>query len=260
MPSPDTDQGRDPLRLAIFLHNQVIGTQASSLSRSFRTTSLTLDHPLSLTFAAVALVALPVFVQAPLVRLAPMLSAMITLPLACAALLLQRRGSVLGSDLGGLLVGFSGSWLAGSLFWGWLRSHPLLHLPVEACLVPLALGGLSGRWRLAASFYLASLAGTAATDAGIALTGLMPLWPRVITASITDAPVLLQEAAQHLLQPANLLWLVALAAMLVWICRTLWQRGDTASRVAAATLAATLGVDGIFAGASLLAPRLSGLV
>lgn len=260
MPASDTGIGCDPLRLAIFLHNQVNGTQASTFLRSSRTGSLALDHQRSLTFAAVALVALPVFVQAPLVRLAPMLATMITLPLACAAVLLQRRASPLFGDLGGLLTGFSGSWLAGSLFWGWLRSHPLLHLPVEAFLLPLALGGFSGRWRLAATFYLASLAGTAATDAGIALTGLMPLWPDVITASITDAPVLLQEAAQHLLQPANLLWLAALAAMLVWISHNLWQRGDTAGRVAAATLAATLAIDGIFAAASLLAPRLSGLV
>lgn len=211
-------------------------------------------------FAAVALVALPVFLQAPLVRLAPMLAALITLPLAGVGVLLQRTGPSQRADLGALLVGFSGSWLAGSLFWGWLRCHPLLHLPVEACLLPLALGGLAGRWRLAAAFYLASLSGTAATDAGIALTGLMPLWPQVIRAPLSEAPLLLQQAAQLLLQPANLMVLAALTLILVSVCSALWQRGDSACRVAAATLAATLGVDGIFALASLLAPRLSGLI
>ena len=53
--------------------------------------------------------------------------------------------------------------LAGRLhFLGWLRAHPVLHLPVEAA-VPVA-RGLQGRWRLAATFYLSSLVGTACTD------------------------------------------------------------------------------------------------
>ena len=33
---------------------------------------------------------------------------------------------------GDLAIGFSWTWLAGSLYWGWLRGNPYVHLPVEA--------------------------------------------------------------------------------------------------------------------------------
>jgi hypothetical protein len=208
----------------------------------------------------VALVALPVFVQAPLVRLNPWLAALLTAPLLGAALLLERFGGERWRDAGAVLVGFSGSWLAGSLFWGWFRLHPICHLPLEACLLPLALTGLGGRWRLAGAFYLASLAGTAATDAGIAATGLMPLWPQVISAPLAEAPWLLQEAASRVFDPLNLVLLSLLAGLLLSICRRLWLQGGACAKVAAATLAATLAVDALFLGSALLAPRFTGLI
>jgi hypothetical protein len=101
--------------------------------------------------------------------------------------------------------------------------------------------------------------GTALTDALIALTGLMPLWPPIVQASPEAAALLLQRAARTLLNPASLL---ALALTGTWIVRlSLWlQAGDQARRVAAATLATTLVVDGLFLGAALLAPGLSGLI
>jgi hypothetical protein len=158
-----------------------------------------------------------------------------------------------------LLVGFSGSWLAGCLFWGWGRLHPLWHLPIEAFALPLAVAGLGGRWRLAGAFYLASLLGTAATDAAIALTGLMPLWPQVLMAPADQAPLLLREAGETLLSPSNLGLLIAFATALILACQILWKR-DAITRVAAVTLATTLVVDGCFLTAALLAPRLSGLI
>ena len=259
MPPEIAGQGRHPLRLANFLHRVVIGTPATAPSR-FRFGSVAgLDSQASLTLLAVALVALPVFVQAPLVRLNPWLAAVLTAPLLGAALLLERFGGERWRDGGAVLVGFSGSWLAGSLFWGWFRIHPICHLPLEACLLPLALAGLGGRWRLAGSFYLASLAGTAATDAAIAATGLMPLWPRVISAPLAEAPWLLQEAAVQVFEPLNLALLGLLASLLLLICRRFWAQG-TCARVAAATLAATLAVDGLFLGSALLAPRFTGLI
>ena len=72
--------------------------------------------------------------------------------------------------LGSLLVGVSGSWLGGCLFWGWLRMHPALHLPVEAVALPVAFIGLSTKWRIGAGFYLACLLGTAFTDLSMLLT------------------------------------------------------------------------------------------
>lgn len=71
---------------------------------------------------------------------------------------------------------------------------PLWHPPIEAFVLPLALAGLSGRWRLAASFYLASLLGTACTDAVMAVTGVMGSWTTVLQAP-DQAPPLLQQAA-----------------------------------------------------------------
>jgi hypothetical protein len=212
-----------------------------------------------LPLTAVLLVAVPVFLQAPLVRQAPHAAALFTLPLVAAAVLLERHGRGSWQQLGPLLVGFSGSWLAGCLFWGWFREHPLLHLPIEAFALPLALAGLGGRWRLAGAFYLASLLGTAATDTAIALTGLMPLWPQVLSAPLSEAPLLLRQASETVLEPANIALVTAMAALLIGVCTQLWKRGGSA-RVSAATLAATLAVDGLFLAAALLAPLSSGLI
>jgi len=205
------------------------------------------------------LVTLPVFLQAPWVRLAPFSAALFTAVLLAAGLLLERQSHPQARHLGALLVGFSGSWLAGSLFWGWFRSHPLLHLPIEALALPLALGGLGGRWRLACGFYLGSLLGTTATDLAIAATGVMPLWPQVLAAEPTEAAILLHDAAAQVLQPAPLALVIGAAAALLHLCHWLWNQGPT-SRVFAAALATTLSVDGLFLLAALAAPRLSGLI
>jgi hypothetical protein len=50
-----------------------------------------------------------------------------------------------------------------------------------------------------------------------------------------------------------------LGVLLLRLCGRLWTQGPCA-RVAAATLAATLAVDGLFLGSALLAPRFSGLI
>lgn len=212
-----------------------------------------------LELASGLLVTLPVFLQAPWVRLAPFSAALFTALLLGAGLWLERQDQQRAKHLGALLVGFCGSWLAGCLFWGWFRSHPLLHLPIEALALPLALAGLGGRWRLACGFYLGSLLGTAATDLAIAATGLMPLWPQVLDADPATAAALLQQAAQHVLQPAPLLLVATAAAGLLQLCRWLWPQGSTA-RVFAAAVATTLSVDGLFLLAALGAPRLSGLI
>ncbi len=212
-----------------------------------------------LPLAAALLVAVPVFLQAPWVRSAPMAAALFTVPLMALALLLERQDAPFWKPLGVLLVGFSGSWLGGCLFWGWFRLHPVLHLPLEAFALPLAVAGLGGRWRLAGAFYLASLLGTAATDAVMAASGVMGLWPQVLQAPLTEAPLLLQSAALRVLQPLPLVLIGLSAALLLQLCRILWQRGGP-WRVSAATLATTLVVDGLFLAAALLAPQLSGLI
>ena len=202
---------------------------------------------------------LPVFVQAPWVRAAPMAAALFTAALVAVGVLLERRRSPQWKELGALLVGFSGSWLGGALFWGWCRLHPAWHLPIEAFALPLAVAGLGGRWRLAGSFYLASLLGTAATDVAMLLSGVMDLWPRVLSVPLPEAPALLQAAALAVLRPLPLTVVAASAGLLLALAAWLWNRGRTA-RLAAVTMATTLAVDGVFLLAALAAPRFSGLI
>jgi len=205
------------------------------------------------------LVTLPVFLQAPWVRLAPFSAALFTAPLLGLALALAHHPNPRIRRSGELLVGFCGSWLAGCLFWGWVRLHPLWHLPIEAFALPLALAGLQGRWKLACGFYLGSLLGTACTDAAMAATGVMAFWPQVLSASPADAPLLLQAAAQQVLTPLPLTLVLLSGALLLQACRWLWQRGPV-GRITASALATTLAVDALFLLAALLAPNLSGLI
>jgi hypothetical protein len=236
----------------------VVGASFSiSSTPGFRAERLPLS--VSLPLLAALLVAVPVFLQAPWVRSAPMAAAVFTVPLLTLGILLEQHGGERVRPLGALLVGFCGSWLGGCLFWGWCRLHPLWHLPIEGFALPLAVAGLGGRWRLAGAFYLASLLGTAATDAAMALTGVMGLWPGVLQASPAEAPLLLQQAAAMVLQPLPLATVVSSAVLILLIGRLLWRRGE-AARVAAAALLTTLAVDAIFLTAALLAPTLSGVI
>lgn len=266
---------QDPLRLANFLHiSQVIGVPSSPLPSalpaplsqglpehlSSRTLIVRrLPQELQLPLLAALLVTLPVFAQAPWVRHAPLAASLFTAPMLAGAILLALHGRGGWRDLGVLLVGFSGSWLAGSVFWGWFRLHPLWHLPIEAFALPLAVAGLRGRWQLAGAFYLASLVGTAATDGVMAISGIMPLWPLVVTAPPEQAGALLQQAALLVLQPLPLAMVLGGAALLLWLAQLLWRRGGI-WRVSAAALATTVSVDGLFVAAALLAPSLSGLI
>lgn len=213
-----------------------------------------------LAAAGALLVALPVFLQAPWVRLAPFSAAVFTLPLVLVGVLFEQRRHQGWSTAGALLVGFSGSWLGGCLFWGWCRLHPLWHLPIEAFALPLALAGLKGRWRLAASFYLASLLGTACTDGVMAITGVISHWREVLLAPLDQAAPLLHQAALDVLQPLPLAIVGLAACGLIWLCRHYWSHPDPAWRLAASALATTLCVDGLFLAAALAAPRLSGLI
>jgi hypothetical protein len=87
----------------------------------------------------------------------------------------------------------------------------------------------------------------------------MDLWPRVLNAPLTEAPLLLQGAALQVLQPWPLALIAGAAGLLLFLCRRLWSLGGP-WRVAAAAVGTTLAVDALFLGASLLAPHLSGLI
>ena len=235
----------------------MIGVPTTLASAGLRGASSAASTILPLT--AAVLVTLPVFVQAPWVHANPFSAACFTAILMTMALMLERHGHGVWRDLGVLMVGFSGSWLGGCLFWGWFRTHPLCHLPLEAFALPLALAGLGGRWRLAGAFYLASLLGTAATDAVMAAIGVMQFWPQVLQAPLAEAPALLQQAAEATLQPLPLLMILLSAGLLLVMALRLWQRGEV-WRVSAAALATTVVVDGVFLASALASPLLSGVI
>ncbi len=152
--------------------------------------------------AAVFLVVIPVFFQAPLVRSLPWLSLTMTGAWLLAGVSLSSRAAT--HLWGDLIAGFSWTWLAGSLYWGWLRFEPLWHLPVEAIGFPIAIGLLAqGRGRVGSYFFLGSLLGTAVTDLYIYRNGLFPIWRQVMIADPDWVPVIMQQAAAALQNPVS---------------------------------------------------------
>ncbi len=221
---------------------------------------------LNLTQIASVLVVLPVFLQAPWVRLHPFSAVLFTAVLVGTGVVMNRSNNGRQADLGALLVGFSGSWLAGCLFWGWLRAHPLVHLPIEAFALPVALAGLRTRWKLAAGFYLASLIGTACTDLMMAVTGVMKHWPVVVSAPLGEASALLHQAGLSLFNPAAAVALIGAAAGLIGVARRCHEQANQGGANAelwsmvGVVLSTTVWVDGLFLAAALLQPNLSGLI
>ena len=162
--------------------------------------------------AAAFLVSVPVFAQAPLVRQLPLLSVVMTLVWVGLGLILLKRPVT--QHWGDLLLGFSWSWLAGSIYWGWLRWEPLIHLPVEAIGLPFALWGLWRGWgKVGNLFYLGSLFGTALTDVYFYLTDLIPHWRQVMRVDPALATPIFQSAIAQVQTP----WGIALAVLLVAI-------------------------------------------
>ncbi len=212
------------------------------------------------------MVVLPVFLQAPWVHLHPTSACLFTFVLLGSGVVVVRFFDDRWFSVGSLLVGVSGSWLGGCLFWGWLRAHPLFHLPVEAVALPLAFVGLSTRWRLGAGFYLACLLGTAFTDLMMVLTGVMKLWPEVVEAPLNKAPVLLNQAAEQLLNFQSVVLLICAALLIVFLARLMHQRATLNSPsgstwlVASAALTTTVWIDCLFLMTALFQPRLSGLI
>lgn len=148
---------------------------------------------LAVLIGALFLVTIPVFVQAPLVRWNPLLG--VGLTLAWLALGFWLKSLPRFSVWGDLLLGFSMSWFAGALYWGWLRWEPGLHIPIESIAVPVALLGLWGRWMVVGScFYLGSLLGTAMTDLYFYSIGVMSYWRPVLESAPQDVPQLLGQA------------------------------------------------------------------
>ena len=212
------------------------------------------------------MVVLPVLLQAPWVRLSPVSACLFTFVIFICGVSLIQLGQSKWSNAGSLLIGVSGSWLGGCLFWGWFRAHPLWHIPIEAIVLPIALWGLSTSWRLGSSFYLSCLLGTAFTDLSMLLTGVMGKWPTVINAKMNDAPELLRETADQLLHPKPIFSLVLVGILIIILSNfmdrqaTLNKQYESSWLVASAALTTTLWIDGLFLLTALIQPGLSGLI
>jgi hypothetical protein len=237
------------------LHKKVDSSESSFLSR-----------PISLRFWSSFFVILPIFIQAPWVRREPISALCFTFIILLGAYFLNKNESNKWFIISSLLLGVAGSWLGGCLFWGWLSPFPILHIPVEAVVLPLALIGLGTNWKIGASFYISSLFGTAVTDITIFLIGIMDQWREVITADSENAPLILQKTSENLIQIKSLS-IIFFTALILWFISkeifdsaTLNTTSGKALLVSSYVIQTTLIVDGIFIFLAILQPTFSGLV
>lgn len=191
------------------------------------------------------LVSVPVFFQAPLVRSLPLVSLALTLLLAACTRSLRKDPST--TVWGDLLWGFTWTWLAGTIYWGWFRWEPLLHIPIEAIGLPFALVGLRrGRNQIGHWFYLGSLLGTALTDLYFYLVNLIPYWRQLMQASFEQYASIFHQALAQMQTP----WGIASAVVVLGVllgtgCFPLRSRHLHQWAFGGAVLS-TLLVDGLF--------------
>ena len=225
-----------------------------------------LSRPVSLRSWSSFFVILPIFIQAPWVRSEPISALCFTFVILLGAFVLNQKGSNKWFIVSSLLIGVSGSWLGGCLFWGWLSPFPILHIPVEAVVLPLAFIGLGTKWKIGSSFYISSLFGTAITDITIFLIGIMDQWRQVIAADSETAPLILQKTSENLIHIKSLS-IIAFVALILWFISkvifdsaTINTTNGKALLVSSYVIQTTLIVDGIFIFLAILQPTLSGLV
>lgn len=170
--------------------------------------------------AASFLVSVPVFFQAPIVRLFPEVSLFLTLFWLILGWWLYKRPQT--NWWGDIILGFSWSWLAGSIYWGWLRWQPLIHIPVEAIGVPFAVWCLWRGWgKIGNYFYLGSLLGTAITDLYFYLTNLIPYWRKLMEVEPTLASPIFKSALAQIQTLWGISWAIVLVNLLLAI--SLWS-------------------------------------
>lgn len=211
----------------------------------------TINQPLKTFLAAVFLVVVPVFFEAPLVRTLPWLTLALSGTWLMAGIsLISRHSSRLWGDL---LVGFTWTWLAGSIYWGWFRGEPFNHLPIEALGLPIVFILLMRGWgRVGCYFYLGSLLGTALTDLYIYWVDLLPLWRQVMNVNPAWAPVMLREAVYQLQNPMAIAQGVAIAIMLLVVGLLALRSKQLCFWAFAGAVLSTLVVDLLFLGTAFL--------
>jgi Protein of unknown function (DUF3120) len=199
-----------------------------------------------LFFAAAAfLVSVPVFIQAPLVRLFPWLSLGLTGGWLWLSLSLRSRPQT--HQWGDLLLGFTWTWLAGSIYWGWLRWEPFLHLPVEAIGLPFAWVALQrGQGKIGNWFYLGSLFGTVMTDVYFYLVDMIPYWRQIMQVAPDAVQPILQNAVAQVQTPWGMGCAIALAVILLLVGSLPLRLRQPHGWVFGGAVLSTMLVDGLF--------------
>ena len=201
----------------------------------------------SVFWTAAFLVSVPVFIQAPLVRYYPEVSLGLTFFWVGLGVWLLKQEKI--SLWGDLLLGFSWSWLAGSLYWGWWRWEPLIHIPMEAIGLPFVLWGLyKGRGKVGNLFYLGSLLGTAITDVYFYLTGLIPYWRQLMTVELDPNLVspIFHNALSQIETPWGISWAIVLLNLLLAIGIYPLQKRVCHWWAFSGAVLSTILVDGLF--------------
>ena len=210
---------------------------------------------------AAFLVAVPVFIQAPLVRVAPILSFVMT----AAWLWLgycwmndtdaHRPNRALWGDL---IVGFSWTWLAGSVYWGWFRTNPYIHLPIESLALPIVLAlmvrnrGKIGQCNIGNYFYLGSLIGTAITDLYFYCVGLIPYWRSLMISPPEAAGTILHSALLRMETYEGVGYAIVLLALLVMLGTIPMRSHSTKWWAFSGAILSTILVDSLFFVAAIL--------
>ncbi len=185
--------------------------------------------------------------QAPLVRYYPEVSLGLTFFWVGLGVWLLKQEKI--SLWGDLLLGFSWSWLAGSLYWGWWRWEPLIHIPMEAIGLPFVLWGLyKGRCKVGNLFYLGSLLGTAITDVYFYLTGLIPYWRQLMTVELDPNLVspIFHNALAQIETPWGISWAIVLLNLLLAIGIYPLQKRVCHWWAFSGAVLSTILVDGLF--------------
>ncbi len=202
--------------------------------------------------AAVFLISVPVFFQAPLVRFWPTFGLLLTAGWLAASLILMKSAKTW--VWGDLLLGFTLSWLTGAIYWGWLRWEPLLHLPIEAIGVPFAIWCLRRGWgKIGNWFYLGSLFGTAVTDGYFYITGLIPSWRRLMVVDSSLAFSIFQDALERVSSLWGISWAVVLVMLLLGVGLFPLQSRQLHWWVFSGAVLSTILVDSLFLVAACVA-------
>lgn len=209
-------------------------------------------HRLPIFLASAFLVSVPVFFQAPLVRFQPWVSLLMTFIWLFGGLYALRQPT--HKLWGDLAIGFSWTWLAGSLYWGWLRENPYVHLPVEAIGLPIVIILISQtHLKTGSYFYLGSLLGTAITDLYFYWVNLIPYWRQVMTVEPTAAGSVLQAALLQIENPIAVSRALVLLIALICIGTLALKSNQTHWWAFAGAVVSTILVDALFLLAAILA-------